>query len=119
MAGTTILTDLDPKDALKIVKGAAKELNFTVTRVDDFELRLERGSLVLSILLGAFIAYCDFRVIVDEGRKKVRIDIERNNPWWTGWIGVSRVTSLAKQLGDLIEQDIEDADGKVYGREDN
>src|SRR4051812_44725372 len=117
MAGTTILTDLPPKRALKVVRGAAEELNFTVTRVDDLELKLERGSFVLSLIAGAFVVYCDFRVTVEEGRRKVRIDVERNSPWWGGMIAVMRTKNAAKELCDLIEEDIEEAEGTVYGRE--
>src|SRR5262249_28814621 len=44
--------------------------------------------------------------------------IERNTPWWTGVIGVSRVKSWAKSLADEIEDEIEHQHGRVYGRQE-
>jgi hypothetical protein len=84
MPGIMIATDLEAKEALKAVKNVAKDLDFAVARVDDLELSVTKGSLAASIFLGAFIAYCDFRVFIEERRDRVRIVIERNSPWWTG-----------------------------------
>ena len=119
MAGITIVTDLDPKDALRTVRSAAKELGFAVYRIDDWELQVQKGNLFASIFLGAFIAYCNFQVFIEETRNRVRIVIERNRPWWTGLIGVSRVKTAAKNLADLVEDDIEDQGGKIIDRRDH
>ncbi len=119
MAGITIVTDLDPKAALKTVKSVAKGLGFAVYRVDDWELQVQKGNLVASIFLGAFIAYCNFQVFVEETRSRVKIVIERNTPWWTGFIGIGRVKTMAKNLADLVEDDIEDQGGKVYTRKEH
>lgn len=119
MAGITIVTDLDPKDALRTVRSAAKELGFKVYRVDDWELQIQKGNLFASIFLGAFIAYCNFQVFIEESRNKLKIVIERNTPWWTGLIGVSRVKGQAKSLADMVEDDIEDGGGKIYARKDH
>ncbi len=119
MAGIDIATDLNPEDSLKIVKRVAREMGFTIEAVDEWELSLQMGSLVASIFLGAFIAYCNFRVFIEEKRKRVTISIERNTPWWTGFIGVSRVKTKARTLADLIVDDIVARDGEVFDRIDS
>jgi hypothetical protein len=119
MAGIRILTDSSPEVAMKAASRAAKHLEFKVYRVDDWELVAQRGNLALSIFVGAFVAYCYFhvRVFSDRG-DRVEVEIERNSPWWTGVIGVNRVKNWAKSLADAIEDEIEDAGAKLYGRKD-
>jgi hypothetical protein len=119
MPGITIVTNLESEDALRTARQAARELGFTVKRVDDWELHVQKGSFALSIFLGAFIAYCNFRVFIEETRKRVKIVIERNSPWWTGLIGISRVKGWAKSLADVIEEDIEEGGAKVIRRDEH
>ena len=119
MPGIRILTDLEGKAALKAVSRVAKRLSFSVYRVEDWELVVQKGSLVASVFLGAFIAYCDFRVCITSARNdRVEIEIQRNSPWWTGFIGVNRVKSWAKSLADAIEDEVEDLGSRLYGRKD-
>lgn len=114
MASITIVTDLNVKEALRTVKNIAKDLDFAVSQVDDLELLVTKGNLFVSILAGAFVAYCKFHVFIEEGRDRIRIVIKRNSPWWTGIIGVNRVKSLAKKLADGIEDEIEEQGGNLY-----
>jgi hypothetical protein len=59
---------------------------------------------VLSIFVGAFVAYCDFEIEIEEGRHEEDVDIviNRNSPWWTGIIGIGRVKSRARELAEAI-----------------
>src|SRR5262245_47979675 len=117
MAGFMIRTDMDADDALKTARKAARNSGFATERVNEWELSATKGNLLASIFLGAFIAYCDFRLFVEEGKKKsIEINLERNAPWWTGLNGVNRVKNQAKALADAIEETIRDAGGEVLKR---
>jgi hypothetical protein len=115
MAGFFLLTDMEPAKVRKAVARLGRRLGFAVHQPEDWEFELTQGNLLLSIFLGAFIAYCDFRVTINEGRREgtVEIEIERNRPWWTGWLGVSRVKKRAKQLADELGDEIEDLGCRV------
>ena len=39
--------------------------------------------------------------------------LKRNSPWWTGAIGVSRVSTRAKKLAEAIAEALDEAGGKV------
>ena len=117
MAGFSILTDIDGAAAMKTANKVAKKLGFSTAKADEWELTATKGNLVASIFLGAFIAYCDFRIYVEEGKRgEIEISIERNSPWWSGAIGVHRVNNRAKELADAIEDAILDNGGKVMKR---
>lgn len=117
MPGFSIRTDLDAEAAFKTARRTAKDLGFTVRTTDDWEFSAQKGNLMASLFLGAFIAYCDFHVFVEEDRKgEVDISIERNSPWWTGVIGVNRVSNAAKALADAIDDAILADGGKVLKR---
>jgi hypothetical protein len=119
MPGFKIITDMDPELAIKAVSRVAKRLGFSVYRVEDWELVVQRGNLALSILLGAFIAYCYFPVRFEEDRRgNLRIVMERNTPWWTGFIGISRVKSWAKSLADGVEDEIEARGARILNSEE-
>src|SRR5262245_33283430 len=112
MAGFSIRTGVDPETAFKTARRTAKDQGFTVRNVGDWEFVAQRGNLIASIFVGAFIAYCDFHVFVEENEKgAVEISIQRNTPWWTGAIGVHRVNNAAKALADAIEESIRDDGG--------
>lgn len=110
MAGIAITTDMEPKKALRLARDVARDLAFTVNMVDEWAFSATKGNLALSIFLGAFIAYCDFEVEVQEGKYESEVDIviTRNSPWWTGAIGVHRVKTRAKELATHIADAIED-----------
>jgi hypothetical protein len=118
MAAITLVTDLEPDEAVDTVRAVARDLGFEVFREDDWELRAQKGSLAASIFLGAFVLYCNFQIYIEEKRGDIAITIVRNSPWWTGLIGISRVKSMFKKLADLIEDDIEDQGGRVFSRKE-
>src|SRR5262245_21716382 len=113
MAGFKIVTDLDEDTAFKIARRAARDLDFSVKTVETMVFRTSKGNLALSIFAGAFVAYCDFVISVEENRNSTTIFLERNSPWWTGVIGVNRVKNRAKELAEAIADAIEDARGRV------
>jgi hypothetical protein len=117
MAGFSIRTGVDAETAFKTARRAAKDLGFTVRNVGDWEFVAQKGNLIASIFVGAFVAYCDFHVFVEENKKgAVEISIQRNTPWWTGAIGVHRVNNAAEALADGIDDAIEADGGKVLNR---
>jgi len=81
MAGYKIVTNRPAKDAVQIARQAAKELGFSVARIDECAFSAGKGNLPLSIFLGAFIAYCDFEVRAREtGDGRTDVIIGRNRP---------------------------------------
>lgn len=118
MAGHKLITDLDSELAYKIARKAAKGLDFAVTSLGDGAFAAQKGNLAMSIILGAFIAYCDFKVMVEDDDDRTLIEIERNAPWWTGFIGVNRVKTRAKELKDDIVRRIEDEGGAILKDKD-
>jgi len=118
MAGSSIVTDLEYNTAIKLVGSVARDEGFAVERVEDDELQLRKGNLALSIFLGAFIAYCNFKIIFHpEKGNRVEIEMNRNSPWWTGIIGIGRVKSIFKKLVNAIEDEIEDAGARILSSE--
>jgi hypothetical protein len=113
MAGFKLLTDLDAGKLYKVARRVARDMEFAVDTRGDYAFGAGKGNLVLSIVLGAFIAYCDFHVTVEEDDHASELIIERNNPWWTGMIGVKRTKNRAKELADAIADAIEDEGGRV------
>lgn len=120
MAGLIVQTDLDAEHALQMVKDVARDLRFSVKEVGDGKLAVQKGNLVLSFLVGAwFVTYCNFRVSIHERPDAgVEIEIKRNVPWWTGFIGVTRVQSQAEDLAYHIEDAIRDQGGEALRQEE-
>lgn len=119
MAGSVIVTDMEVNKAMKLVRFVAKEEGYAVRRIEEDELTIRKGDLASSIFLGAFVAYCFFNARFDFDRQGgVEIELERNNPWWTGFIGVGRVKSAFKKLIDAIEDEIEHAGHRILRSED-
>src|SRR5262245_19439421 len=115
MPGILLITSLDAATALDAASDVGRRLGFSVRRAGNGELSVQRGNLAASILFGAFIAYCDFHVAIEQNGK---IIIERNSPWWTGFIGVSRVKSWAQGYADELQRAITDQGGKIINREE-
>ena len=114
MPGHTIETDLEAKRLFKLARREAEELGFATDATGDFAFNARMGNLFLSILLGAMIAYCDFDVEIEEDDDgTVELSVKRNSPWWTGWLGMNRVKSRAKELAKNIASAIEDDNGEV------
>lgn len=119
MAGTAIITDLGLEKTVDLVVRAAEHKGFAVHDIADDEVRLQKGNLAMSILLGAIIAYCNFTVHFKKLRgDDVEILLERNRPWWTGWIGLIRVKNHAKALVEEILDELEDVGGAIIRHED-
>jgi hypothetical protein len=118
MPGFSLVTNMDPAEAAAVVRKAGKRLDFEVDDVEVGEMEMRKGSLTASIFLGAFIAYCNFRVIVSRNRRNdTVITIERNSQWWTGIIGVNRVKSRAQELADEIEDSLRDQRADILHRD--
>jgi len=115
MAGFIITTDMAPEKALRLACDVADGLDFEVSDVNSWTFRATKGSFPLSIFLGAFIAYCCFDVEIQDGSHHDEVDIViiRNSPWWTGWIGVQRVKSRAKELAEAIADAVEKEGARV------
>ena len=104
-----VTTDMDRDDALKLAKHVARDLEFEVESLGKRTFRAQQGSLALSIIVGAFVAYCDFEIEIVESRREGNIDIiiNRNSPWWTGFIGIGRVKGRARELAEEIGDSID------------
>src|SRR5262245_50178422 len=113
MAGYILLTNLHPEDADGMVRKAARRLDFDVDEIEPGEFQLTKGNFLLSLLLGAFIAYCKFQGTICRKGDDTEITLTRNSPWWTGAIGVSRVKSRAKELADEFEESLHDLRAEV------
>jgi len=115
MAGFMVTTDLGSKDAFKVVRSVAWRLDFAIEWLDDWRILATQGSFAASIFLGAFIAYCEFEIEICKSRYEGEVDliINRNCPWWTGWLGVNRVKNKASELASAIADEIERDGGRV------
>lgn len=101
MPGHTYVTTAAPEVIERIALDAAGRLGFTIETEAPGRYVVRKGSLVASIFVGAFVAYCDFRVWVAVAPDNTsHLVIERNTPWWTGFLGVSRVKTRALELAD-------------------
>jgi hypothetical protein len=119
MAGMRFTTTAPAETVIDVAFRQARDLGFAVQEIDDLRLRARRGNLALSIVLGAFIAYCDFRLQLREYDEDNELSIEWSTPWWTGLIGVGRSKGHARKLmtaiGDVLEvKDFEVFDNKEY-----
>ena len=117
MARITLFTDLKPKTVLDLAGDVAHDLGFKVEQLDDWLLGARKGSMGMSFLIGAFEAYCDFKLFVETCEDATTcLTLERNTPWWTGLLGVSRVKTQATKLADAFEEEIEAQGGAILGR---
>jgi hypothetical protein len=117
MAGFTVVTNMAGDAALSLAGRVAEQMGYSVARSGDWELKVQKGSFTLSILLGAFIAYCDFCFRVEGNPDRtVTLVLERNTPWWTGVIGVSRIKSRAQELMTEVERAIAGAGAQILHR---
>lgn len=109
-----VVSGLEPRRVRQLAVDVGTDDGFAVEEPDRWEIRLRQGGMASSILLGAFIAYCDFPVsIQDFDDDSVEVVLQRNNPWWTGLIGVNRVKKRAKGYIDALKDALEDAGGRI------
>ena len=113
MAGFDFVIQGTAEQALDAVRAAAQAEQFEVSTNADGRLSAKKGNFGLSIVLGAFIAYCDFTFAAQPDGPNTRLTMTRNNPWWTGLIGISRVKKAATRFADGIQQS---AGGRVQSR---
>jgi hypothetical protein len=118
MAGWKLEVDLGQSKVFKIAKRVAKEEGFHVVEVDDYHFEAKRGSLPLSIIAGALVAYCDFKIEVEAYDDATDLVLTRNTPWWTGVLGVSRVKNWAKHLVDEIAKEVEEEEGAILDKQE-
>lgn len=104
MAGFDFVMQGTADQALEAVKATAKAEQFEVSTDPDGRLSAKKGNFAASIVLGAFIAYCDFKFATQPDGGNTRLTMIRNNPWWTGLIGISRVKKAATKFADGIQQ---------------
>ncbi|MBX9678570.1 MAG: hypothetical protein K2X38_07380 [Gemmataceae bacterium] len=108
MAGVKFVADMSPEDLHQAARHVAKETGFAVHASGGLAFEAKKGNFTLSIVAGALVAYCDFKIVVepydDDGAELI---LTRNTPWWTGAIGLSRTKSWAKTLADNIKKEVE------------
>jgi hypothetical protein len=103
MAGIRMRFHAAPEAVMGNAARLAQQLGHTVVPLGPQELSIASGSLALSIVIGAFVAYCDFRAWVQQlPDGTTELTLRRNRPWWTGLIGVGRVKKKAGELADAI-----------------
>lgn len=118
MPGFRIVTNVGADQALKIVSKAARDLGFSVGITDDYALSASKGSFVLSLIAGVF-SYSNFKISAKELDKDVvEVVIERNQPWWTGLIGMNSVKAKVKAITDATARDLEGIGGKIMRKEE-
>jgi hypothetical protein len=101
--GNHLVTNAPAQHVLGLTQHMAQQLGFKLRPTSPWSYGAQKGSLAVSILFGAFIAYCNFNVYVNQMPDgNTGVSIIRNKPWWTGVIGVKRVKNRADELGNAI-----------------
>lgn len=120
MAGSLIVTNLNPQTAINLITAIAEEEGFEVERVEQDELTINKNSAAMSIFFGGlFFPYARFRAFVAPvANGQTEIEFERNNPWWQGWLGIIQLKSLFKKLVHAIEDEIERIGGHIFNSDD-
>ncbi|MBZ0135836.1 MAG: hypothetical protein K8I27_05645 [Planctomycetes bacterium] len=119
MPGHAYITHGDPNVLRDVAIQVAGGLGYGVEPQGAWRLKVSQGSLAASLFLGAFIAYCDFTVdVVSHADGTYHLLLHRNNPWWTGWIGMNRVKNRAIQLADAYGNELMRAGVPVLQRND-
>lgn len=99
MPGARISVLGDPRAIWPVLERTAQTMGFSARTVGNL-MKIQKGNLVASIFLGAFIAYCEFSATMQPNPSPGWTDLvlTRNTPWWTGAIGVSRVKNRLREL---------------------
>jgi hypothetical protein len=101
MPGHAYITRGTPDQLRQIAGDVATAQGFRVEPESAWTLKVGLSSMAASLFLGAFVAYCDFKVhVVVPGDGTSHLVLERNNPWWTGLIGIRRVKNRAIELAN-------------------
>lgn len=119
MPGTAYITNGDPNMLRDVAIHVAGQMGFGVQPEGAYRLRVQQGNLAASIFVGAFVAYCDFTVdITTHADNTAHLVLQRNTPWWTGWIGVSRVKGKARDLADAYGNELHRVGVPILQRND-
>ncbi|MCA8911598.1 MAG: hypothetical protein KDB82_07825 [Planctomycetes bacterium] len=107
MPGHAYITNADPNVLKGIAIHVAGGMGFGVQDAAPWSVKVTQSSMAASLFLGAFVCYCDFNVnIVSSPDGTQHLVLERNNPWWTGWIGMNRVKNRARELADAYGNEL-------------
>ncbi len=105
LPGNHLVTNAPAPHVLGLAQHMSQQLGFRLRPTSPWSFGAQKGNLAVSILLGAFIAYCNFNVYINQNPDgNTGLSIIRNSPWWTGVIGVRRVKRRADELGNAISQ---------------
>lgn len=119
MPGHAYITAGDPHELKDVAIHVAGGLGYGVEDTGPWSLSVTHGNFVVSLLVGAFIAYCDFKVhVVSPGDGTHHLVLERNNPWWTGVIGIGRVKKRARELADAYGNELIARGVQIHQRND-
>lgn len=119
MAATLLVTLAEPMNLRDTALGVAQSMGYEIARLDEWSHSARQGNLALSIFFGAFVAYCDFKLnVVFPGDGTSHLILERNKPWWTGAIGLSRVKGRAVDLANAIHNALGQAGFAILDRRD-
>jgi hypothetical protein len=101
--GNHLVTNAPAEHVLGLTQHSATQLGFKLKPTSPWSFDAQKGNFAVSILFGAFVAYCNFNVYINQlPDGNTGISIVRNKPWWTGVIGVKRVKNRADELGKAI-----------------
>lgn len=107
MPGHAYITHGDPNMLRDVAMHVAGAMGYGVEPQGAYRMKVCQGSLAASIFVGAFVAYCDFTVdISTSADNTVHLVLNRNVPWWTGFIGVGRVKNKARELADAYGNEL-------------
>lgn len=119
MPGHSYVTTAAPELLERIALATAAEMEFTIEAEAPGRHIARKGSFVASLLVGAFVAYCDFRLVIALAPDSTsHLIIERNTPWWTGFLGVNRVKNRARELADACGNALVQAGVQILARND-
>jgi hypothetical protein len=118
VAGFILTADLDKDQTLWAAARAAHAQGFDVHHHTESYFTARRGSLPASLLLGPFVAYCNFAVSVLEHPQGVQVVVQRNFPWWAGWSGVRGARSSAEKLANAIDAALVESGAKILDRQE-
>lgn len=115
MPGFDVVTNAPPQHLHATALATAQGLGFQAIPESDWSFRAAKGNTAVSMLVGAFVPYCRFRLSVTAEPNGVsHLMLERNSPVWTGAIGVSRVKNRAKALAEAVAAALASQGAAVY-----
>jgi hypothetical protein len=114
MAGLKFTTDADTATLLKLAYRRAQEMGFAVSETGNMSLRIRRGNLLLGIIMNPVVAYCDFKLSVEEYDDANEVVLEWESPWWIGVVGVARTKNQAKELMKNLRDEVSLRGSRIF-----